>query len=143
MVATPVLAPSFPGWDDEDVVPESLIVRLYRAGEDRALSLTAGLSEHRRALIAAYCYRRSHLHQLGLAIASTLDQATLVRVLGTGLGSAFFVQSRECGREKPPLSGSQRAKITLARSTGLPPRLHLVTSEDEADAQDGDAADTQ
>jgi hypothetical protein len=117
-------------------VPESLIVRLYRAGEDRALGLTSGLSEHQRALLAAYCYRRSHLHQLGLAIASTLDQAILVRVLGTGLGTAFFVQSRECGRGKPPVAGAQRAKITLARSTGLPPRLHLVVPEDETEPPD-------
>jgi hypothetical protein len=143
MVATPVLAPSLPGWDDEEVVPENLIMRLYRAGEERALTLTAGLSAHRRALIAAYCYRRSHLHRLGLVIASTLDQATLVRMLGAGLGTAFFLQSRECGRDKASLPGAQRAKVTLAKSTGLPPGLHLVVPDDGDDALDGDATDGQ
>jgi hypothetical protein len=131
MVATPVLAPSLPGWDDEDVVPENLVTRLYSAGEDNAVALTAKLSPHQRALLAAYCYRRSHLHRFGLAIASTCDQATLMRLLGTGLGSTLFVQSRERGAAPGPVSGGHRHKITLAKCPGLlPPPLRLVVSEE-------------
>jgi hypothetical protein len=140
MVATPVLAPSLPGWDDEDVVPENLVTRLYSAGEDNAVALTAKLSPHQRALLAAYCYRRSHLHRFGLAIASTCDQATLMRLLGTGLGSTLFVQSRERGRAPEPASGGHRHKITLAKTPGLIAPLRLVVAEepDPTDANSGD-----
>jgi len=144
MVTTPVLAPSLPGWDDEDVVPESLVARLYSAGEDNAVSMTAALSPQQRALLAAYCYRRSHMHRLGLAIASTCDQATLMRVLGTGVGTTFFVQSRERGRVQGPVPGGHRHKITLAKNSPLPTPLRLVVAdEQDPDEGDFDSADAQ
>jgi hypothetical protein len=129
MVATPILAPSLPGWDHDDIVPETLITRLYRAGEDHALALTAALSSHQRALIAAYCYRRSHLHRLGLAIASTCDQSVLMRVLGSGLGTTVFAQSRERDR-RAATAGGHRPKISLAKGAGMrPPALRLVVTD--------------
>jgi hypothetical protein len=139
MVATPVLAPSLPGWDDEDVVPEKLITSLYSAGEDNALSLSANLTPNQRALIAAYCYRRSHLHRLGLVIAGTCDQATLTRIMGASLGSMVFVQSRERDLGSAVVSGS-RAKVTLARSPGLAPKVVAVNAN-QPDDGDTDAAD--
>jgi hypothetical protein len=142
MVATPILAPSLPGWDDDDVVPENLVARLYSAGEDNAVRLTAALPPHRRALLAAYCYRRSHLHRFGLAIASTCDQATLMRLLGTGLGTTLFVQSRERGVAPGPVSSGHRHKITLAKCPGLPAPLRLVVAE-EADPTDPSSGDDQ
>jgi hypothetical protein len=139
MVATPVLAPSLPGWEDEDVVPENLVTRLYSAGEDNAVRLTAPLTPHQRALLAAYCYRRSHLHRFGLAIASTCDQATLMRLLGTGVGTTLFVQSRERGRAPGPVSSGHRHKITLATCPGLPAPLRLVVAEEpDSDANSAD-----
>jgi hypothetical protein len=138
MVATPVLAPSLPGWDDEDVIPENLITRLYRAGEDRAVGLTAALSPHQRALIAAFCYRRSHLHRLGLAIASSCDQPTLARALGSALGATVFAQSRDRGGPGAT-PGGPRAKITLATCPGLRPApLRLVVTDDPAGLSEAD-----
>jgi len=129
MVATPVLAPSLPGWDDDNIVPENLIAHLYQAGEDNAVGLTATLSPHRRALLAAYCYRRSHLHRLGLVIASTCDQPTLIRVLGRALGTTFFLQSRAHSQ-----ASEARPKITLAKAA-RPTHLRLVVSDrDSLDA---------
>jgi len=121
MVATPVLAPSLPGWDDVDVIPELLIERLYRAGEGAVADLIAALSPQQRASLAVYCYRRSHLHQIGLAIAATCDQFELTRVLGTALGSALFVQARERRLAEAPVATGQRSKVTLARSSTLRP----------------------
>jgi hypothetical protein len=123
MVATLVLTPSLPRWDDDNLVPEDLIAHLYQAGEDSAVALAATLDPDRRARLAAHCYRRSHLHRLGLAIASTCDQPTLIRVLGKALGTAFFVQSR--ARSQAP---EGRTKITLAKAA-RPTHLRLVVSE--------------
>jgi hypothetical protein len=139
MVATPVLAPSLPGWDDEDVVPEKLITSLYSAGEDNALRLSANLTPNQRALIAAYCYRRSHLHRLGLVIAGTCDQATLTRVMGASLGSMVFVQSRERDLGSAGASGS-RAKVTLARLPGHTPPV-VAANTNQPDDDDTDAVD--
>jgi hypothetical protein len=141
MVATPVLAPSLPGWDDEDVVPEKLITALYSAGIDHALRLSANLSPNQRGLIAAYCYRRSHLHRLGLVIAGTCDQATLTRIMGASLGSMVFVQSRERDLGSVGTTGA-RAKVTLARLPGLAPPVVALDDIDPDEAEATDVADS-
>jgi hypothetical protein len=123
MVATPVLAPSLPGWDDVDVVPDALIEQLYRSGESGAAELTAALSPQQRAALAVYCYRRSHLHRIGLAIAATCDQFALTRILGTALGSALFVQSRETRGDEVRAPAGPRPKVTLAKSPPLRPAM--------------------
>ena len=123
MVATPVLAPSLPGWDDVDVIPEALIERVYRAGEAGVADLTAALSPHQRAALAVYCYRRSHLHRIGLAIAATCDQFALTRALGTSLGSALFVQSRETRGADVRVPTGSRPKVTLAKAPSIQPSM--------------------
>jgi hypothetical protein len=121
-----VHATLFPEWDDEDIIPETLVAQLYRIGEDAAVNLTVGLPPYRRALVAAYCYRRSHLHRLGLSIASTCDRSTLMRVLGGVPGTALFVQSRRLPRVPPP---GYRSKISLSKSARRPTHLRLVMPE--------------
>lgn len=113
--------------DDEDIVPEALIAQLYRIGEDSAVNLTVGLPPYRRALVAAYCYRRSHLHRLGLSIASTCDRSTLMRVLGAIPGTALFVQSRRLAHA--PLSPGYRPKVSLSKGLRRPTYLRLVVPE--------------
>jgi hypothetical protein len=119
---TPVAA-----WNDDHVVPDELVGRLYRAGENAVLELTATFSPRQRANLAAFCYRKAHLHGIGLAIAATCDQDTLTQVLGTALGTVLFGQSRE--RPEPArTSGSHRAKITLAKLTS--PESRVVETDD-------------
>jgi hypothetical protein len=125
-----VHATLFPEWDDEDIIPETLIAQLYRIGEDAAVNLTVGLPPYRRALVAAYCYRRSHLHRLGLSIASTCDRSTLMRVLGVIPGTALFVQSRRLAHA--PLPVGYRQKISLSKSVRRPTYLRLVVPEPAA-----------
>ena len=127
MVATPVLAPSLPGWEDADVVPEQLIERLYHMGEDAIVELTAALSPQQRASLAVYCYRRSHLHRIGLALAASCDQFALTRVLGTALGSALFLQARESTQQRLP--AVSRPKVTLAKASAQP-RAQFDQSDD-------------
>jgi hypothetical protein len=135
MAAASVLAPSLPGWEDVDTVPDLLVDRLYRAGEGGAVELTAALSQQQRASLAVYCYRRSHLHRIGLVLAAACDQAALMRVLGTALGSALFVQAREnrIALERP--STGQRPKVSLAKAS--PVRLAFVQEAvDDVDVED-------
>lgn len=122
-----VHATLFPEWHDDDIVPETLIAQLYRIGEDAAVNLTVGLPPYRRALVAAYCYRRSHLHRLGLSIASTCDRLTLMRVLGATPGTALFVQSR--GLPRAPQPPGYRPKISLSKCVRRPTYLRLVVPE--------------
>jgi hypothetical protein len=120
MRTLPAIAPTAPQLDDDQMVPEELVGRLYRLGESAVLDLLAGLSPTERANLAMFCYRKAHLHRTGLAIAATCDRDTLIQAWGTALGQAIFVQSRE--RAAPDrVTVSRRSKITLARSAQLVP----------------------
>jgi hypothetical protein len=105
--------------DDDQVVPDDLIGRLYRASENTVADLLPDLSSQERACLAMFCYRKSHLHRIGLAIAATCNESVLVQTWGTALGQALYAQSREAPPEQPQRpSGHHRSKITLATLTG-------------------------
>jgi hypothetical protein len=112
---SPALAPSYDDWTDEFVASDSLIGRLYRATEATILELIAPLPPHRRAGLAAFCYRRSHLHGVGLTIAATCEQLTLMQVLGTAVGTVLFTQAQARKVTATRAPGSHRPRITLAR----------------------------
>jgi hypothetical protein len=137
MTALPAVAPVVPlaAWSDDNEVPDELVGRLYRAGETAVHELTGTFSPRERANLAAFCYRKTHLHRIGLAIAATCDQDTLMQVLGTALGTVMFGQSRE--RPEPARApGPHRPKITLAKLTSLNSRTVVV--DDEVDDPDED-----
>jgi hypothetical protein len=123
MKSIPAVTPTAPQLDDDQIVPEELVGRLYRANEEAVPELLGGLSSHERANLAMFCYRKSHLHRTGLAIAATCDLTTLIQAWGTALGQAVFAQSRERTEkpERPLMHG--RSKITLARFSGFPPTV--------------------
>ncbi|MFL6796892.1 MAG: hypothetical protein ACJ8F3_05720 [Xanthobacteraceae bacterium] len=119
MTTLPTIAASTPQLDDDRLVPEELVGRLYRASDDVVGGMLHGLSAHERANLAMFCYRKSHLHRVGLAIAATCDLMSLTQELGTALGQALFAQSRDRS-EKPDRSIAHgRSKITLATVGGL------------------------
>jgi hypothetical protein len=101
--------------DDDICISEEMIGRLHCASETSVLETVAAFQANRRASLAMHCYRRSHLRQAALTIASTCDLITLVRVCGPLRGQAIFDQSR-ARPNKPRVRG--RAKITLACSAG-------------------------
>jgi hypothetical protein len=113
MKSLPAVTPAAAQVDDDQVVPEELVGRLYRANDQAVTDLLNGLSAQARANLAMFCYRKSHLHRTGLAIAATCDLGTLVQAWGTALGQAIFAQSRERSDQVPPPSGV-RSRITLA-----------------------------
>ena len=47
-----------------------------------------------RALIAAYCAAHARLEALGLKVARSCDEATLVRAAGETVGADLFARSR-------------------------------------------------
>jgi hypothetical protein len=81
------------------------------------LELVAAFPAHRRASLAMHCYRKSHLRETGLTIASTCDLTTLVHVCGPLRGQAIFAQSR-AGFDKPRSVGRARPAISIAISAG-------------------------
>ena len=119
--------------DDDQTVPDELIGRLYRATESSVFDLLPELSVQDRAYLAMFCYRKSHLHRIGLAIAATCDENVLVQTWGTALGQTLFAQSREAPPAPQRVPGQHRSKITLA-TLGSP---SWVASEDDADDEAG------
>ena len=67
---------------EDEVCPvrDEFLGELYRAAEDRVSDLVATVRPDIRALLALYCYRRSHLHTRGVAIAASCDQDDLVLI---------------------------------------------------------------
>ena len=104
--------------DDDQTVPEDLIGRLYRATESSVFEMLPDLTLQDRAYLAMFCYRKSHLHRIGLAIAATCDENVLVQTWGTALGQTLYAQSREAPPSPARAPGQHRAKITLATLGG-------------------------
>lgn len=116
------LATTAARWDDDQIVPEELVGRLYRAGENAVLDVIDRFSPLERADLAIYCYRKTHLYRIGLAIAATCDCETLVQALGTNLGETLYAQSRDRAlQQRESLPHVLRSKITLAKLTASEP----------------------
>jgi hypothetical protein len=99
-------------------VPEELIGRLYGSPMHRIDGLVSTLPPGSRGSLAAFCYNRAHLRNIGLAIAATCDLETLVDAGGRA-GNSLFAASRERPTEPPrPFSWSRRSRITLAATGG-------------------------
>jgi hypothetical protein len=104
--------------DDDICISEELIGRLHGATESSVLELVASFRADQRAILAMHCYRKSHLRETGLTIASTCDLAPLVKECGPGLGGAIFAQSRKRSQEPKRLWVRVRPTVTLACSAG-------------------------
>ena len=121
---------------DEDVCPvrEELLGELYRANKHGLPVLVATVPPHLRAMLALFCYRRSHLHSLGLVIAASCEEDDLVR-LGGRVGMTLATRSRE--DQAPPIAPNPaKRKITLA--SGL--LRTMAPLEDELDEDLGEQA---
>jgi hypothetical protein len=128
-MATSALAPSHTPLVEDRFVPEELIGRLYRASETVVRDAIDMFSPQERANLAAHCWRKSHLHGVGLMIAATCEQTVLIQTLGTALGSVLFAQSRE-RTVQPERAVGSRSKITLSRGM-LSPRVQDADLEVE------------
>ena len=82
--------------------------------------------------MALFCYRRSHLHSLALAIAASCSERELIQ-LGGRVGSTLYALSREpATRSAPSSSYGNRKPITLSTK----PLSTFAPMEDDLDDED-------
>ena len=113
-------------------VQEELLGEMYRANENGLPQLVESVSADVRAMLALFCYRRSHLYSLALAIAASCSERDLIQ-LGGRVGSTLYALSREpAGRAAPSSSYGNRKPITLSTK----PLSTFSPIEDELDEED-------
>ncbi|HEY2246183.1 MAG TPA: hypothetical protein VGH70_01940 [Bradyrhizobium sp.] len=102
---------------DSDTCPvrDELLGEMYRASEHGLPMLVESVSPQVRAMLALFCYRRSHLHSLALSIAASCGERDLV-IIGGRVGSTLYALSREApaSRAAPATSYGGRKPITLS-----------------------------
>jgi hypothetical protein len=109
-------------------VRDELLGEMYRASESGLPRLVESVSPEARARLALFCYRRSHLHSLAVAIAASCSERELVEV-GGRVGSTLYALSRAgTAKSTPSLSGG-RKPITLSTK----PLSVLAPLDDELD----------
>ena len=111
-------------------VRDELLGEMYRASEHGLPRLVESVSSEVRAMLALFCYRRSHLHSLALAIAASCNERELIQ-LGGRVGSTLYALSREPTARAAP-SSSNRKPITLSTK----PLTPYAPVEDELDDED-------
>jgi hypothetical protein len=114
-------------------VRDELLGEMYRANENGLPQLVESVSSDVRAMLALFCYRRSPLHSLALAIATSCSERELIQ-LGGRVGSTLYALSREAPatRPAPSSSYSNRKPITLSTK----PLSTFSPVEDELDEED-------
>ncbi len=115
-------------------VGDELLGEMYRANENGLPQLVASVSSEVRAMLALFCYRRSHLHALALSIAASCSERELIQ-LGGRVGSTLYALSREPARAAPSSSYGNRKPITLSTK----PLSTFSPIEDEFDEDFADA----
>jgi hypothetical protein len=111
-------------------VRDELLGEMYRANENGLPQLVASVSSDVRAMLALFCYRRSHLYTLALSIAASCSERELIQ-LGGRVGSTLYALSREASsaRSAPSSSYGHRKPITLSTK----PLSTFSPFEDEPD----------
>ncbi len=113
-------------------VRDELLGEMYRANPHGLSLLVESVSSDVRAMLALFCYRRSHLHTLALAIAASCTERELIH-FGGRVGSTLHALSREpAARSAASVSSSGRKPITLSTK----PLSTFKPIEDEIDDED-------
>src|ERR1700685_4245626 len=100
--------------DEPCPVADQMLGEMYRASAHGLNELIATVSPSARALLAVYCYRRTHLTSIGLAIAATCEKDDLTS-FGGNAGAVLFERSRKGPRSSSnDIRSNGRRKITLA-----------------------------
>ena len=113
-------------------VRDELLGEMYRASEHGLPRLVESVSPDIRAMLALFCYRRSHLHSLALAIAASCTERELIS-LGGRVGSTLYAMSREPAARATSSASGGRKPITLSTkplSTFRPLEDELDDDED-------------
>jgi hypothetical protein len=117
-------------------VRDELLGEMYRANPHGLSLLVENVSPDVRAMLALFCYRRSHLHALALAVAASCTERELVH-FGGRVGSTLYALSREpSARSAVSSAGGSRKPITLSTKplSTFKPIDDVVDDEDFAEA---------
>jgi hypothetical protein len=114
-------------------VRDDLLGAMYRANENGLPQLVESVSADVRAMLALFCYKRSHLHSLALAIAASCNERDLIQ-LGGRVGSTLYGLSRQAPTTRSTSSSSygNRKPITLSTK----PLSTFSPIEDDVDEED-------
>ncbi len=117
---------------DNCPVADDLLGAMYRANPNGLAELTATVPDDVRAMLALFCYRRNHLHGLGLSIAATCSERDLVEQGGRA-GATLYAQSRAGRAEERRPAAPNRRGITLSTTPlrTLPPLDDSIDDDDE------------
>jgi hypothetical protein len=117
---------------DSDSCPvgDELLGQMYRASEHGLPMLVESVSSDVRAMLALFCYRRSHLHSLALSIASTCTERELVH-FGGRVGQTLYALSREAPASRVSAAPSYNGRKPITLSTK--PLSTLAPIEDDLD----------
>ena len=121
--------------NDQCPVREELLGELYRSSEHGLSALVESVPGETRAMLALFCYKRSHLQSVGLAIAATCDERDMIRI-GGRLGTVVSELARQAAAPAPATEGRyyNGRKITLS-TRPLTPLVPLDDDiEDETEA---------
>jgi hypothetical protein len=113
-------------------VRDELLGEMYRANANGLPMLVESVSSEVRAMLALFCYRRSHLYSLALSIAESCSERELIQ-LGGRVGSTLYALSRgPAAHSAPSSSYGNRKPITLSTK----PLSTFKPIEDEMDDED-------
>ena len=116
-------------------VSDDLLGSMYRANENGLPHLVASVSSDVRAMLALFCYRRSHLHALAISIASSCSERELIE-LGGRVGSTLYALSHEPAASRISVSSyGNRKAITLSTK----PLSTFTPVDDDLDDEDEEA----
>ena len=116
-------------------VRDDLLGQMYRANANGLPVLVESVSSDVRAMLALFCYRRSHLHSLALAIAASCTERELIN-FGGRVGSTLYALSRGPVRSASTSSYGSRKPITLSTKplSTFAPIVDEVDDEDLSEA---------
>ena len=123
---------------DSDFCPvrDELLGEMYRASDSGLPVLVETVSPEVRARLALFCYRRSHLHSLAVAIAASCSERELVWA-GGRVGSTLYALSRESSTKSHTAMSAGRKPITLSTK---PLSVLKPLEDDFEDERDEDLA---
>jgi hypothetical protein len=107
-------------------VRDELLGEMYRASPSGLPLLVESVSSEVRAMLALFCYRRSHLHALAIAIAASCSERELINY-GGRVGSNLYALSRESTVRPAPSTYGNQKPITLSTK----PLTTFLPVEDE------------
>jgi hypothetical protein len=112
-------------------VGDDILGTLYRSSPQGLAQLVDTVPAETRAMLALFCYKRSHLNELAVAIAGTCEKRDLVN-WGGALGSVLHGMAQKAA-PKTVQEVSSRRKVTLSTK---PLGVFARPMDDELDLDD-------